>query len=186
MSVRQGDSRVQLQKRLILSNLKEAYELFKQQNPTKTIGFSKFADLRPKHCILAGASGTHSICVCIVIHQNVILMMNGGKITECTIDEVQLDHCLAQIICNPPLPNCYFGDSLSILTCPGISAFREHLKEYMDACLIDNVVYKQWVSVDRSTLETVSKSADDFVDVFCEKLEILLPHSFIAKQQSSF
>ena len=56
----------------------------------------------------------------------------------------------------------------------------------MDDNLIDNIVYKQWISVDRCTLETVSKSADDFVETFCEKLENLLPHSFIAKQQSSF
>lgn len=40
--------------------------------------------------------------------------------------------------------------------------------------------------MDRSTLETVSKPADEFVEMFCEKLEILLPHSLIAKQQSSF
>ena len=185
VSVRVGDGRVHLQKRLILSNLKEAYQLFKQMNPTQKIGFSKFAELRPKHCILAGASGTHSVCVC-TMHQNVVLMMNGGKISDCFIDKVQLkthDHCLAQIICNPPLPNCYFGVCKS---CPGISALKENLKEHMDVHLIDDVAYKQWVSVDRSTLETVSKSADDFVDEFCEKLEILLPHSFVAKQQSSF
>jgi len=28
--------------------------------------FSKFASLRPKHCVLAGASGTHSVCVCAI------------------------------------------------------------------------------------------------------------------------
>ena len=43
---------------------------------------------------------------------------------------------------------------------------KDHLKVLMDENLIDTVVYKQWVSVDRSTLETFSKSADDFVDVF--------------------
>ena len=56
----------------------------------------------------------------------------------------------------------------------------------MDDNMIHNVVFKQWVSVDRSTLETVSRSADDFVESFCEKLELLLPHSFIAMQQASF
>lgn len=56
----------------------------------------------------------------------------------------------------------------------------------MDANLIDSIVYKQWISVDRCTLETISKSADDFVDSFCEKLETLLPHSFFAKQQAHF
>ena len=51
----------------------------------------------------------------------------------------------------------------------------------MDNNLVDNIVYKQWVSVDQSTPKTISKSSDDFVDTFCEKLEVLLPHSFIAK-----
>ena len=56
----------------------------------------------------------------------------------------------------------------------------------MDDSLIDTIVYKQWVSVDRSTLETISQSADDFVHSLCRKLEVLRPHSFIARQQSSF
>ena len=86
VSVRQGDGRVHMQKRLVLSNLKEVYQLFKQKYPTKSIGFSKFAELRPKNCVLAGASGTHSVCVC-TIHQNVKLMMHGGKLTECIVGE---------------------------------------------------------------------------------------------------
>ena len=32
------------------------------------VGFSKFAELRPPHCFLVGASGTHSVCV-YTIHQ---------------------------------------------------------------------------------------------------------------------
>ena len=56
----------------------------------------------------------------------------------------------------------------------------------MDDNYIDNIQYKQWVSVDRSTLETITKSADDFVDSFCDQIRLLIPHSFIAKQQSLF
>ena len=188
VSVKQaaGDGRIHLQKRLVLSNLKEAYRLFKEKFPTKNIGFSKFAELRPKQCILAGGSGTHNVCVC-TIHQNVQLMMNVGGLPECIVGEdVQLktyDHCLAHIVCNPPQPNCFFNFCSS---CPGISILKEALKTFMDNHLVDNVVYKQWVSVDRCTLETFSKSADDFVDAFCDKLEVLLPHSFISRQQSSF
>ena len=44
---------------------------FKERFPDRKIGFSKFAELRPKHCVLVGASGTHSVCVCTV-HQDVI------------------------------------------------------------------------------------------------------------------
>ena len=33
------------------------------------IGFSTFASLRPKHCVLAGSAGTHTVCVC-TYHRN--------------------------------------------------------------------------------------------------------------------
>ena len=65
--------RQHIQKRLVLSNLREVYCEFKERFPDCKIGFSKFAGLRPKHCVLAGASGTHSVCVS-TIHQNVKLM----------------------------------------------------------------------------------------------------------------
>lgn len=78
VSVKNEDgSRTQVQKRLILSNLKELFQRFREEYPAEKIGFSKFASLRPRHCVLAGASGTHTICVC-VIHQNIKLMMLGN------------------------------------------------------------------------------------------------------------
>eukprot|EP00731_Ephydatia_muelleri_P014605 Em0008g325a len=50
------------QKRLVLCNLTEAYRRFKALHPDIKVGFSKFAELRPKEeCVLAGATGTHSI-----------------------------------------------------------------------------------------------------------------------------
>ena len=110
VSIRKDNQHAHVQKRLMLGNLKELYQEFKEKHPTDKIGFSKFADLRPKHCILAGASGTHTVCVC-TIHQNVKLMMIGGKIAELSAyDDVPLkeyNHCLAKIICNPPQPDCY-------------------------------------------------------------------------------
>ena len=45
--------RQHVQKRLVLCNLREAYEQFKQTYPDQKIGFSKFAELRPKECVLA-------------------------------------------------------------------------------------------------------------------------------------
>ena len=186
VSIKHGDRRVHVQKRLILNNLKEVYQQFKGKHPLEKIGFSKFAELRPKHCVLAGASGTHAVCVC-TIHQNIKLMMIGGKIPEISAeDEVPLkeySHCLAKIICNPPQPDCYFQACNS---CPGLSGLKEHLYELIDDNMIDYVQYKQWVSTDRSMLETISKTADEFVELFCEQLKLLLTHSFVAKQQSLF
>ena len=128
----------------------------------------------------------YAVCIC-TIHQNVKLMMLDAKIADLTAsDDVPLgtyQHCLARMICNPPQPICYLNRCDA---CPGVNLVKERLTRLMDTNLIDSIVYKQWVSVDRCTLETIIKSADGFVDSFCEKLETLLPHSFIAKQQARF
>lgn len=59
-----------IQRRLILMNLHEAYELYKKQNKFDKIGISKFEALRPKHCVVAGSThGIHSTCTCLH-HQN--------------------------------------------------------------------------------------------------------------------
>ena len=174
----QVGKRVHVQKRLVLSNLREVYHEFKEKFPDRKIGFSKFAELRPKHCILAGASGTHAVCVC-TIHQNVKLMMLEMRLS----DLPTYHHCLANIMCNPPLPKCYLGECDA---CPGIVKFKEELITLLDDNDIDQIIYKQWVSTDRSTLETCCASAEEFVDTFCEKLELLRSHSFIASEQASF
>ena len=183
VSVKGEHGRAHVQKRLILSNLKELYQDFKQKYPKERIGFSKFAELRLKHCILAGASGTHSVCVC-TINQNVKLMINGMKLHESTTRGLTNYHtCLAKMMCNPPLPICYLGECDY---CPGIEKLKETLVTLLDENLIDSITYKQWTAVDRSTLETMMKSSDEFVDSLCEKLEALRSHSFIATQQSQF
>ena len=54
----------QKQKRLILSNLNELYANFKPKYVSTSIGFSKFCELQPKWCVLAGSSGTQ----CVFVH----------------------------------------------------------------------------------------------------------------------
>jgi len=70
------DRKVHKQKRLVLCNLSELYTSFKEKYPDVKIGFSKFCTLRPKWCVLAGPSGTHSVCVCS-IHQNAVLLVDA-------------------------------------------------------------------------------------------------------------
>ena len=94
---------------------------------------------------LAGASGTYAVCVC-TIHQDVKLMMLGGKIVDLTVnDDIPLksyDHCLPQVVCNPSQPACYLG---TCGLCPGISGLKEHLNSLMDDCLTDSIIYREWV-----------------------------------------
>ncbi|CAD6225581.1 GSCOCG00011835001-RA-CDS, partial [Cotesia congregata] len=58
ISVRNDDGKLEpVQKRLILSNLKESYQKYRENYSEDKIGFSKYASLRPKYCVLAGSSG---------------------------------------------------------------------------------------------------------------------------------
>ena len=185
VSVKKGDERVLEQKHLVLCNLKEAYQLFKKQLPDIKIGCSKFAEMRPKECVLAGSSGTHSVCVC-TIHQNVKLMMADSRIAELPPNDeltTQLQHyrhCLAALLlqCNPPHEQCN--------ECPGTETFAAILHRSFDARGADEVVFKQWTSTDRSSLETNILQVDEFVSCFCDKLQKLQRHDFVARMQSKF
>lgn len=150
------------------------------------IGFSKFAELRRKNCILAGGNGTHSVCVCTT-HQNVKLMIVGGKMKEIKINQSSdLDDYkqgLSQIMCQEKTPNCYLNKCKE---CPGVAQLKEKNLNHFEEEMVENITYKQWVSVDRCTFETFCKTVEEFVDSFCEQLVGLKKHSFIASQQSQY
>ena len=73
--IRNNDGeKIYKQKRLLLGNLKELFEAYKTIEGNPEICFSSFAKLRPSHCIIAGGSGTHTVCVCTE-HQNTKLQV---------------------------------------------------------------------------------------------------------------
>jgi hypothetical protein len=63
ISIEVSGVKIHEQKRLLLCNLKELYPHFKNSHPGIKVGFLKFASLCPRNCIMAGASGTHSVHV---------------------------------------------------------------------------------------------------------------------------
>jgi hypothetical protein len=118
--------------------------------------------LRPKECVLAGGSGTHSVCVC-TIHQNMKLMFQGAKL-ERMCEGYSYHDRLAQIQCNPLGVKCFLG---LCEECPGVEKLQEALEAYFDEQMIDQVEYKQWTTTDRSTLETKVQSVDEFLSLSC-------------------
>ena len=119
LSVRIDGEKEQKQKRLILCNLKELCQAYCQQYPglEYKVGFSKFAELRPKWCVLAGAPGTHSVCVC-TYHQNMKLMIAGAKISK-TYQEL-----LAMMVCSLTSEECMLGKCQA---CSGVNVVRHFL-----------------------------------------------------------
>lgn len=187
VTVTRNDKKMHLQKRLILANLKEVYELFKEENAKQHIGFSKFCELRPKNCILAGKSGTHTVCVC-TLHQNVKLMMHGSGLNSFVLENdctslINYKTCLAKIMCNPPTTECYLNECKE---CPGVNPLKNLLLQKFDDEMIETVTYKKWMYVDRCTMETIIKKTEEFIEDFIADLLKLKTHSFIANQQKGF
>jgi len=186
ISVKVDGQRMQMQKRLVLNNLKELYNLFKNNYPNLKCSFSKFASLRPKHCVLAGSSGTHSVCVC-PIHENVNLLIEGANLKSITADSQQqiktYHDCLARMVCDIQSTNCILG---LCDKCPGVTNIIEQLKNNFEEKLIDNITYKQWVTTERTSLQTLISTVDEFLQSLSNGLDKLLLHSFLVKKQAEF
>ena len=85
---------VHKQKQLFPCNLSELYSTFRDKYPNIKIRFSNFCTLRPKWCVLAGSSDTHSVCICST-HQNAVLLVDA-------IDwEYTYKDLLKKIVCEP-------------------------------------------------------------------------------------
>lgn len=115
------------------------FKHFKDRFPSINIGFSKFAEMRPKHCILAGQSGTHTVCVCTT-HQNVKLMIENAKLNTITNGNLtNYKQCLAKVLCNPSSIDCNTGNCVY---CPGDTEIRTILLESFDEHFIEQVQFR--------------------------------------------
>lgn len=63
---------------------------------------------------------------------------------------------------------------------------KSRFEDALEVNSIENVTYKQWMQVDKSVLETITNTTQEFVDDFFESLPKQLRHSFIVTQQSSY
>ena len=86
-------------------------------------------------------------------------------------------------MCHEPTENCYFRNCNS---CPGIEPLQSLLEKAFENNDIESVTFKQWFNNPKPTLEKIVKSVDEFIPYFSEKILELLPHSFIAYEQSKY
>lgn len=131
---------IQKQGRLLTCNLDA---LFKEKYPKLKIGFSKFAELRPKQCVLAlDKHGTHSVCAC-VYHQNVQLIfkpLHRMKIFDESIHTYE--DILKRMVCLNSNAACHLNQCVD---CPGVGEMENQWTERFEAENTDEVKFKQWI-----------------------------------------
>ena len=165
-----SNARIHEQKRFVLGNLKEIYEAFKEANPWTKIGFPKFAELRPKHCVLADS------CMCS-FHQRIIKILTKDSTTQLSDYHV----CMVLTVCEYPDAECYFGDCSDSA---GMTKIKEIIQEAVYQSEINEISFKQWVSTDRTKLLTTILPIEEFIEEMDKQLESLLCHDFIPKKPS--
>lgn len=148
ISVVKNGKREHEQKRLLLFNISELHEKFKNAFPEITISLSKFRKLRPRECILAGQSGTHNVCVC-KIHENIRLKFIAIK-QELKKKSVNFDikprDVFQDILCQNAKPDCYFS---TCENCPGSIGIFNQLKMLLENNEISQIQFQQWTNTDR-------------------------------------
>ena len=141
---------------------------FKEKYPNVKLGFSKFCTFRPKWCVLAGSSGTHSVCVCS-IHQNAILLVDAINW------DITYKDLISKIVCDSTRNECMMHHCESCLG-------RAGLKQFLDEQLSDvdsesEFHYNQWDTTDRAPLTTVTATCKEYKDVLIHAIDKLTKHS---------
>ncbi|CAF0901140.1 unnamed protein product [Didymodactylos carnosus] len=167
------------QKRILINNLRENYELFKVENKNVDLSRSAFADLRPPF-VVCKAALAHRVCVC-VYHANVDLFLKS--LDKCIAEKVcsSLETFTQSLVCNTENEECMFSQ------CPLCENF---FRDKVEQKVIDgNVQIKwlQWANENgRAEKKEYSGSVDEAVQLLGSKIEHFKFHVFVKREQSKY
>lgn len=178
VQVKEGEKKTKMQKRLLLLNIDELFFKYKEfclaKLCMKACSKSKFFEMRPKHVIGVGSTGTHNVCVCEK-HQNVKLMIDS------ILDHAEKYFLMNVIVCDVYNYVCMMNRCEN---CPGTQPLRDFLNSQIGDRQF--VKFKRWESTDRTTLENVELLSDDFISMLIDKIDHLTTHHYVSKSQSKF
>lgn len=123
--------------RLLMFNLREVYSLFKEKNPTITVGLSTFCASRPLEVKLA-SNKSQEVCCCPYC-ENMLFLFNAAP---WSVDShiKQLPDIVASLVCDTTSEACM---KCVCQSCPRSTDTSFTLRALMDLN-IEEVIYKQW------------------------------------------
>ncbi|CAM4936549.1 unnamed protein product [Rotaria socialis] len=171
--------KVTYQKRILINNLRETYEFFKDENKSVDLSRSSFADLRPVF-VFSKSALAHRNWLC-VYHENVRLLL---KDVDKYVDGTQcssLSTFTDSLVCSTNNEECMFG-------CCSICKdfFSENIQENVSNSN-SKITWSQWARENgRVEKKEFSGSVDEAILMFKSKIEFFLFHVYIKREQSKY
>jgi hypothetical protein len=179
----ESNTKQYLQKRYLVYSLREAFQLFKEENPDIKLGKSKFASLRPRN-VLTVNDTPHESCLCKT-HENVTALLKSISATvgkDFPFDEKQL---LAALVCSSQNVECmtcvcvHCGSLANLCVSPCL-VIPEELQQ-------SDLTWESWEYEDGKIEKNVHEgTVEDALKVLKKQLPKYLQHEFIKQKQSKF
>ena len=158
LTVKVDGPKEKFQKHLLLLNIREVFLEFKKVNTDVQIGFSKFCELQPKYVVNVNSSGMHKVCVC-EYHQNVKLMLLSLPV------KIYYKDAICKAVSNIDTRNCMLHVCKN---CPG----KQGTQNYLINCFTNNeneldedISYMQWISTDRTTMNKLTSTIEEYINL---------------------
>ena len=125
------------------------------------------------------SSGMHKVCVC-EYHQNVKLALLSLPV------KIDYKDVICKAVCNIDTRNCLLHVCEH---CPG----KQGIQNYLINCFTNNeneldedISYMQWTSTDRTTMNKLTLTIEEYINLLKEEVFELCEYHFISKAQSNF
>ena len=171
---------IQLQKRVLLMSLSDAYNEFVKSFPNLKISYSKFCKLRPKNISLFSTE-VHYSCLCIHC-ENMKLLLEGlaGFVTSI---KLTLDILMTKITCHSQNFRCVSG------ICQECVDAETALMQMLRSCCLDEITkFKEWKKCEGYMQKVLVENVTvkDVLNIILKKLKDFKMHHYIKNVQRDF
>ena len=162
--------------------VREAFNLFSQENSDIKNGKSKFASMRPKH-VLPMSDLPQNVCLCQT-HENMNLLLQACN--EANIDLPRSSSDLVkQVVCDERSVACMLKCNCD--TCGDGKILQDIISALDDEVLGEVLTWYQWQTAEGRVTKILQEGTVlDLVHSVYAQLQHFLGHTFIKRKQSAF
>lgn len=185
VTVAENGEKQKLSLKHLLFTVKECYGMFCSENPTVTVGLTKFFLLRPIN-VVSSTKIPQNVCVCQP-HENMRLALKSLKSYDLALAQLHVDWNIHKnFVCDNTTAECFKN---SCNECSNNQKFKLKLEEIEKD--FRQISWFKWVKVvgddtPYCNIEKVKKSGsiDDLISDICGQSAEFLQHEFIKTHQA--